>query len=177
LPLRLLQLSGRIQPEGNYLEWLAGEDGELYRYDVQVRQAAGWAAVESKQSGTISGNHSYHYIHPLHDKLSRFYRIAATELSINKTIYSNTIMLNRINEGRNLMTVYSDLATGQVSVQLTGTDGTITAKIYTISGQLVQQSNERSNSFILDIRRLPAGIYMLRVADARNQWQQKITRL
>jgi hypothetical protein len=177
LPLRLLQLSGRIQPEGNYLEWLAGEDGELYRYDVQVRQVAGWAAVESKQSGTISGNHSYHYIHPLHDKLSRFYRIAATELSINKTIYSNTIMLNRINEGRNLMTVYSDLATGQVSVQLTGTDGTVTAKIYTISGQLVQQSNERSNSFILDIRQLPVGIYMLRVADTRNQWQQKITRL
>jgi hypothetical protein len=177
LPLRLLQLSGRIQPEGNYLEWLAGEDGERYRYDVQLQQASGWATVESKESGTISGNKSYHYIHPLHDKLSRFYRIAATELSINKTIYSNTIMLNRVNEGRNAMTVYSDLATGQVSVQLTGTDGTITAKIYTISGQLVQQSSERSNSFILDIRQLPVGIYMLKVADARNQWQQKITRL
>jgi hypothetical protein len=177
LPLRLLQLSGRIQPEGNYLDWLAGEDGELYRYDVQVQQATGWATVESKQSGMISGNHSYHYFHPLHDKLSRFYRITATELSINKTIYSNTIMLNRINEGRDVMTVYSDPATGQVSVQLTGTDGTITAKIYTSSGQLVQQSSERSNSFILNIRQLPVGIYMLKVADARNQWQQKITRL
>jgi len=177
LPLRLLQLSGRIQPEGNYLEWLAGEDGERYRYDVQVQQASGWATVESKESGTISGNKSYHYIHPLHDRLSRFYRIAATELSINKTIYSNTIMLNRVNEGRNAMTVYSDPATGQLSVQLTGTDGTITAKIYTIAGQLVQQSSKRTNSFILDIRQLPVGIYMLQVADARNQWQQKITRL
>jgi IgGFc binding protein/Secretion system C-terminal sorting domain len=177
LPLRLLQLSGRIQPDGNYLEWLAGEDGEHYRYDVQVLQTTGWTTIESKQSGIIVANQTYHYIQPLQDRLSRLYRIAATELSINKTIYSNTIMLNRITEGRNTMNVYSDPATGQITVQLGDTNGTITARIYTSNGQLVQQSSERTNSFILDIRQLPPGIYMLKVTDARNQWQQKITRL
>jgi len=177
LPLRLLHLSGRVQADGNHLEWLAGEDGERYRYDVQVQQAAGWTLIESKESGTISGERSYQYIHPAPDSRTQVYRIAATELNTHQTIYSNILMLDRGNGGRNTMTVYPNPATNQLSIQLPAINGIVTAKIYTISGQMVQQTYETGNSFTMDIKRLPAGIYVLKVTDARNQWQQKITRL
>jgi hypothetical protein len=177
LPLRLLRLSGRTEQDGNYLQWIAGEDGEHYRYALQIQQGNDWTTIESKESGTISGNRFYEYMHSFQSSGARVYRVAATELSINKTIYSNTITLNRGNSGRGSISIYPNPATDQLNIQLSGTDGNVSASIYTINGQLMKQSGGTGNSFTMDMKSLPAGIYMLKVADARNQWQEKITKL
>lgn len=177
LPLRLLRLSGRTEANGNYLEWIAGEDGERYRYDLQMQQGADWVTIESAESGTVSGNKSYNFIHSLQNGGARAYRIAATELSINKTIYSNTITLNRGNAGRGTMSVYPNPSSDEINIQLSEADGSVTAKVYTVSGQLVQQKSGTGNTFTIDIRNLQAGIYVLRVEDGSNQWMQRVTKL
>jgi hypothetical protein len=177
LPLRLLRLSGHTQADGNYLEWLAGEDGELYRYELQMQRGTDWVAIETKQSGTTASNRTYNYTDPFRAGGARVYRIMATEISVNKIIYSNTITLDRGSDGRGTMNVYPNPSRDQITIQLSGADGSVTAQIYIISGQMIQQASGAGNSFTMDIKDLPAGIYMLKVSDARNQWQQRITKL
>jgi hypothetical protein len=176
LPLRVLRLAGRTQTDGNYLEWIAGEDGEHYSYQLQTFEGNDWVKLDSKESGNTTANRSYQYTHTYQGGGSRKYRVTSTETSLNKTIYSNTVMLNRGITGRGNMNVYPNPSRTEVNIQLAGTDGTVTAKIYTINGQLVKQISNTGNAFSMDIKNLSSGVYMLKVEDERNQWQEKITK-
>jgi hypothetical protein len=174
LPLRMLQLSGRRQQDGNYLEWTAGEDGEQYRYDLQIKQSNGWTTIETKQSGSIASDRSYNYLHRSQASGPLVYRVAATELSTNRVLYSNCVLLNRNNSGA--MMVYPNPASEKITVQLSGTTGSIRATIYSIAGETISMTYPTTNTFTIAIKDLPRGVYMLKVTDSNNQWQEKITK-
>jgi hypothetical protein len=173
LPLRNLQLSGRIENDGNQLDWSVVEDGNEYRYDLQLQQPSGWITVETKQSGNNSASRSYGYRHRSQVQGARVYRVAATEISTGHVLYSNIIKLNR--SGGATMNIYPNPAREQLQVQLSRTNGSIDATLYTVTGQIARQQQTTGNSFTIDLKTLERGIYLLSVTDGTNQWQEKVT--
>lgn len=173
LPLRSLQLSGRIENDGIQLDWVAGEDGEAYRYDLQLQDGADWNTIETKQSGTIAANRSYGYRHRSQIQGMLVFRVAATELATGHVTYSNIIRLNR--SGRSIMTIYPNPVREELRVQLSRSNASLQATLYSATGQVVRRQQATGNTFTLNVKTLERGIYLLLVSDGVNQWQEKVT--
>lgn len=174
LPLRLLQLSGRSQNDGNVLEWLAGEDGEEYRYELQVMEAGQWIALHTKPSGTTVADRSYQFLHRAPSRGPSSYRVRAIELSTGYMSYSNIVSLHGNNPGT--IQIFPNPAKDEINVRIDRISSRVNATLYNASGQAVRQLAGNSNAFTIPVRDLPRGMYMLKITDDINQWQQKITK-
>jgi hypothetical protein len=174
LPLRLLQLSGRSANDGNYLEWLAGEDGEEYRYELQVTEAGQWTTVHTKSSGNTTADRSYQFVHRSVSRGPTSYRVKAIELGNGYTSYSNIISLQGNN--RHQVQVFPNPVKEEINVRMDNINSRITATLYNANGQSVRQWNSTANNFTVPVKDLPRGVYMLKITDGTNQWQEKITK-
>lgn len=174
LPLRLLQLTGRSQPDGNHLEWLAGEDGEDYRYELQAREGDRWITLHTRPSGTTSADRSYLFIHHASSLRPLSYRVKAIELGNGYTSYSNIISLNR--NQRDMIRIFPNPASEDINVYMNRATGVINATLYNANGQAVRQLTAIVPVFTIPVKDLPRGVYMLKITDNTDQWQEKITK-
>jgi hypothetical protein len=175
LPLRLLNLSGRNESDGNHLAWMAGEDGASYQYELQVlSDNMSWTTLHSLASGNVAGDRSYSYVHSNPKTGESSYRVVSKELSDNRILYSNVVQISA--QRQVSLFLYPIPASDKLMIRLSVADGPVTATLYNVAGQMLRQQVSPNSFFMMDMKTLPPAIYVLKVRNRNGEWEKKITK-
>lgn len=171
LPVKLVAFTGRHTPTGNQLEWLVAEQQGILSYEVE-RSSNG---VNFLRVGAIAANDlqsfTYHYTDPAALTGVTYYRLKIIEH--NKISYSSIIRLTL--PGNAIITLSPNpvqhTATLQSNnLQLLNT----TAYLTDMQGKMIRQMKLTRLPFSINMDKLPAGAYLLRLSNNQvlKLWKQ-----
>ncbi len=167
LPLRLLSFTGSKQTNYNQLQWKTADETNTKEFVLERstdgRSFSSFATVAARGNG--NGVYSYTDNAQLSGKV--YYRLKMVD-SDGRFTYSNIIVLS--NQNNTTVTVYPNPVTDKATLQV-GDNKLINtfAKLTDMSGRLVSTILIKNNFEIIEMGKLPSGIYMLQLADGTVQ--------
>jgi hypothetical protein len=167
LPLHLLSFTGSKQTNHNQLQWKTADETNTKEFVLEKstdgRSFNSFATVAAK--GTGNGNYSYNDNAQISGKV--YYRLKMIDKD-GRFTYSNIIVLS--NQSNTTVSIYPNPVTDKATLQFS--DNKLlnsTAKLTDMSGRLVNTIAIKNNFEIVDMGKLPSGIYMLQLADGSVQ--------
>jgi hypothetical protein len=167
LPLHLLSFTGSKQTNHNQLQWKTADETNTKEFGLERstdgRSFNSFATVAAK--GTGNGSYSYDDNAQLSGKV--FYRLKMID-NDGRFTYSNIIVLS--NQSTTTVSVYPNPVANKATLQFS--DNKLlntTAKLTDMNGRQVSTIAIKNNFEIIDMGKLPAGIYMLQLADGMVQ--------
>jgi Secretion system C-terminal sorting domain len=167
LPLHLLSFTGSKQTNHNQLQWKTADETNTKEFVLEKstdgRSFNSFATVAARGFG--NGSYSYDDNTQLSGKV--YYRLKMVD-NDGKFTYSNIIVLS--NQNTTTVSVYPNPVTDKATLQFS--DNKLlntTAKLTDMSGRLVSTIAIKNNFETIDMGKLPAGIYMLQLADGTVQ--------
>ncbi len=144
------------------LNWLTASEKNNGYFDIE-RSGDGrtWSKIgQVKGNGTTSAVHKYAFVDDAPLATTNYYRLKQVDIDNNQS-YSATVSVN-IKGGSKQLSVYPNPASDRLTIVSDRFDTEGVVEIYDLSSRLVQSSN---NAAQLDISRLNAGLYQLRLLD------------
>ncbi len=167
LPLSLLSFTGIKQSNYNQLLWKTANEVNTKQFVLERstdgRSFNSFATVAAKGNG--NGIYSYDDNVQWNGKI--YYRLKMID-NDGKFTYSNIIVLS--NQNNTTVTVYPNPVIDKVTLKFTDNKlFNTTAKLIDMSGRLVSTIFIKNNFEIIEMGKLPSGIYMLQLADGTVQ--------
>jgi hypothetical protein len=145
------------------LNWLTASEKNNGYFDIE-RSANGrdWSKIgQMKGNGTTSAVHKYAFTDESPLATVNYYRLKQVDAD-GASSYSATVSVNFKSGGKTL-SVYPNPANDRLNLVSDRFDTEGSLEIYDLTGRLVQSGKSTSNQ--LDISRLNAGLYQLRLLD------------
>lgn len=184
LPVRLSSFHGRLQVEIACLNWQTAEESGLSHFRVQRSfDGHNFTDIGKVEPSLNAGRGTYTFEdHTLQGMTfsSVYYRLLTRDMN-NTESYSKTIILDPVKGNNHGLQVFPNPASGSLTIaftQLSEQGSTIT--IRDMKGAIVQTLTAKAGpgrvNTDTDISRLPAGTYVVTVADGNMVSTQKIVR-
>jgi Secretion system C-terminal sorting domain len=169
LPLNLLAFTGTKTSNGNLLEWKTASEVNTKSFEIERQQAdgSGQFAVISLQVAVGYGANTYSYTDA--DKMSGtvFYRLKMID-NDGRFTYSNIIKLSSFNPQHS--TLYPNPIKNKATLEIGDRKLLNTqANIIDVNGRTIKVFTIKTNFEIVDMSDLPAGFYMLKMANGEIQ--------
>jgi Secretion system C-terminal sorting domain len=165
LPLSLLSFAGSKQTNYNQLQWKTAN--EINTKEFILERSADGRIFNRIAKVAAKGNGSYSYDDNTQLSGRIYYRLKMLD-NDGRFTYSNIIVLT--NQSNTTVTVYPNPVTDKTTLQFS--DNKLlnsSAKLTDMSGRLVSTILIKNNFEIIEMGRLPSGIYMLQLADGTVQ--------
>lgn len=171
LPLTLVSFSGEMRANNVSLSWETVNESNTSHFILQRsgdgRNFMPLGRVEAKNK---PGNNSYQFTDISPATGTNFYRLVMMDRDDNKTL-SQVIKIN-MGSGQAGIQVYPNPAKNYISLSnLTAGSSII---IFSAAGSLVKQLPVTSNSMLMDIRFLSAGLYIIQYSNSTSLQQWKL---
>jgi Secretion system C-terminal sorting domain len=166
VPVNLLSFTGKETNDNIHLNWEITSELDLKQFELEHSTDA----TRFNGIATIPANkNSYHFIDYNNTNGSNFYRLKMTGID-GKISYSKIIMIKSATKP--FINLSPNPASNTVRIN-SGFQKSIIAVINSC-GQTVLTANTSTPSVTLDISRLPAGLYVIRVSDQTNSINKKL---
>jgi Secretion system C-terminal sorting domain len=168
LPVNLLSFTGKEIQGSNYLHWTMPNDPNLQRMELELS----YDGSQFNRIGSFAvGNSSYDYTDQYSSNAlgKYFYRLRL--ISTNGQIMYSNILLIKSNDG-DLISLSPNPAKNIVLVN--GNFQKSTISLINYSGQTVLSIKGTNPQVRIDVSRLPAGIYFVRIHDEKNMVNKKL---
>ena len=164
LPVKLLSFQGRwVEDKGNQLTWASAWETNNDHFAIQRSSDAKSFETIGRVAGhgTASTTQSYAFM----DEQDRpadvlYYRLKQVDVDGSVT-YSPIISIRQAVETELSMVVYPNPATDQLRLRLPPNQQVRGVRVYSISG--TQVINQAGAFDLVDVRSLPAGVYLIEV--------------
>ena len=163
IPVELASFDAKPVNNTAKLNWLTASERNNGYFDIE-RSANGqeWSTIgQVKGNGTTSKATNYAFADETPLATVNYYRLKQVDLD-GKSSYSPTVSVNFKGNGKQL-SVFPNPANDRLNLVSDGFDTEGVVEIYDLSGRLVQ--SVRNTNTQLDISRLNAGLYQLRLLD------------
>lgn len=171
LPVTLQNFSARLAGNKTQLNWQISNEINVEKYSVETSlDGSHWQSLDGIKPANVPGSKSYTYTHNDPVSGNNFYRLKMQDID-GKYTYSNVL---RIRFGQLISTsIYPNPAKDNLIVTLPGTQ-TGTLHIINTAGNIVMKKILQGNAVSIDIRRLPPGIYSLKILQGNNSYIEKL---
>ncbi len=174
LPLELLSFTGNVLAVSNRLEWVTASEKNV-RAHILERSADGlnWAEI-GRIPGLAMSNQPVSYRFEDKKPLPRaYYRLRSVDFDQRQQV-SGALILTREMAGLQWLQVYPVPTHDQLTVSFYApSENEFTFRIYDLNGRAIleqrQTGYEGMNTKFLDVRSLPAGMYLLILSDGVSQ--------
>ncbi|MEO6317020.1 MAG: CARDB domain-containing protein [Chitinophagaceae bacterium] len=172
LPLHLIQFTAVAKENSALLKWQTTDEVNTSYFSVQY-SADGIQFKEIGQVAAVNriGENAYSFIHAHVGDGVHYYRLRMIDRDGQFT-YSGIRMV-RLTQGTTLQ-VFPNPAQRFVTVKGLEANGSVC--IRTIDGRQVYQSNTTTHTLVIDLGKLPGGIYILTYLQQGKMQQQKIVK-
>jgi hypothetical protein len=163
IPVEMTNFDATAAQNTVKLNWLTASEKNNGYFDIE-RSANGrdWSKIgQVKGNGTTSAVHKYAFVDESPLATVNYYRLKQVDFD-NNASYSSTVSVN-LKSGGKSFSVYPNPANDRLNLVSDRFDTEGSLEIYDLSGRLVQSGKSTSNT--LDISRLNAGLYQLRLLD------------
>jgi hypothetical protein len=173
LPLQLLSFSGKTASDKNILHWKTAMERHVAYHQIErSADAYQWSPlgqVASPGDSDTPLEYSFEDAQPL---LEAYYRLRSVDHDGSESL-SPAIFLARSVEGIRLQQVFPSPTSGPLTLLLySASDARLQLTVVGMDGRIQQQSElempQGTLQHTLDLGRLPAGMYQVRVTDGRN---------
>lgn len=169
LPLSLLSFTG-IQVKGqHFLNWETVQEINTEHFELQ-RSASGSGFVtlgEVKAAGHSQQKEQYEYIDSQPLNGNNFYRLKMVDAD-TKFTYSNVVLL-RLLKDKSVLQIYPNPTASVLNIELSGKqdNSEILIDVYDASARLVARKTMKKDNNVLqlDVSKLAAGMYSIRIVD------------
>jgi hypothetical protein len=161
LPVQLLRFEAIKQPNSVLLEWLTAAEQNSWGFDIErSTDSKDWNIIGSVRSnaGVSQGRYTYTDLQPVYG--DNFYRLKQKDHD-GAYAYSPVRMVKYT--PNNGITLYPNPA--RESVTINGLKGTETVTVYNTNGQVVYIGKTKAGAVQVNMKHLPAGVYLCIVAD------------
>ncbi len=186
VPIELLTFGGEVLPRYNLLSWQTAAEIDVEQFHLQRSfDGQNFETLAKLEAVGIDNQESgYQFADEDIRWGTSYYRLLEESSDGELTICSQVIVLDRKdNAGFELLDLVPSISSDdeiQVLIQVEQA-GTLDIAVFDYTGRLVQKSQTDSEigtqSFPLDISRLPAGAYLVQVSDANNRAVKKLIRM
>jgi hypothetical protein len=163
IPVEMTNFTATASNNTVKLNWLTASEKNNGYFDIE-RSANGrdWSKIgQVKGNGTTSAVHKYAFVDESPLATVNYYRLKQVDFD-NNASYSSTVSVN-LKSGGKSFSVYPNPANDRLNLVSDRFDTEGSLEIYDLAGRLVQSGKSTSNT--LDISRLNAGLYQLRLLD------------
>jgi hypothetical protein len=163
IPVEMTNFDATAAQNTVKLNWLTASEKNNGYFDIE-RSANGrdWSKIgQMKGNGTTSAVHKYAFVDESPLATVNYYRLKQVDADGNPS-YSATVSVN-VKSGGKTLSVYPNPANDRLNLVSDRFDTEGSLEIYDLAGRLVQSGKSTSNQ--LDISRLNAGLYQLRLLD------------
>jgi hypothetical protein len=162
LPLRLISFTGTQEAASNKLFWQTADEVNTLSFEVESsRNGRNFGKVATiKALGT--GNNSYSYTDIITYSGILYYRLKMIDMDGTFT-YSRMLPLTR--EGNRTINIYPNPVADRLTLSLGYGLINTEAMLYDISGRLLQTIKIASNEELVNVKTLPAGVYIIQFKD------------
>ncbi|WP_222164669.1 T9SS type A sorting domain-containing protein [Edaphocola aurantiacus] len=161
LPVQLLRFEAIKQPNSVLLEWLTAAEQNSWGFDIErSTDSKDWNIIGSVRSNAAvsQGRYTYTDQQPVYG--DNFYRLKQKDHDGAYAYSPVRIVKYSQNNG---ITLYPNPA--RESVTINGLKGTETVTVYNTNGQVVYTGNTKTGAVQVNMKHLPAGVYLCIVAD------------
>ena len=173
LPVRLISFTGVVSNSLALLSWKSADEQSLQQFSVEwSKDGISWQGINNiPATGGQGGAADYACTHTLTSGVN-YYRLKMIDLD-GRFAYSNVLRFKTEKQAGILF--YPNPATDIVTINMPAANGT-NVKIFSSTGNLVYAKEKAGNSFSIDIRHLPTGLYTLQVMQDGNLYTDRIVK-
>ncbi len=173
LPVKLENFSATLQGKAVLLDWKVSEEDNLSRYEIQY--SVNGVTFSKIGEVTASGSRNYNFLHGSPVQGNNYYRLKIIDNNGQYT-YSATRKVT-ISRPRGNLSIYPNPARDEVSITMPSSfiNKTVRINVYNFDGKLMLRKDVRSlgQTEVINISKLPAGIYAIVVAGANEIYNSK----
>lgn len=164
LPVELVSFQGEwIENKGNQLTWATAWEKANAHFDIQrsadAKNFETIGRILDTGNGANLAKQSYAYVDAQNTQELLYYRLKQVGLD-GKVTYSDVISVRHSSDISLLLVVYPNPVVEQLTVKLSGNQP-VGIRVYSVSGTQVLEQEGTAES--VDVRSLPAGLYMIEV--------------
>jgi hypothetical protein len=174
LPLTLISFDAALKNCEPLLNWITESEVNSKRFEIQQTNTVtlnNWNTIGTVLStGVNSATTKYTFT----DKTTTsslnqsFYRLKIIDID-DSYKYSKTISVNRNCETKSISVFPNPVQNGNVNINLSGYDNTVSAGMINSAGQTVKKLKLKEGSNNINVSELASGIYILKVTDINQQ--------
>jgi ELWxxDGT repeat protein len=171
LPLHMLEFNARLADNNGILNWKTDNEINTNEFVVErsINGSNNYAAVGKVRSANTPGIHHYSFTDPNISRLSSdviYYRLKQTDID-GRFTYSKVVTLTTRNKSTLLL--YPNPAATQINLSVVASrKEKLGYQIFDNAGRIVMQLTSQvllgTNSFAIDIGKLSAGVYYLKLS-------------
>jgi hypothetical protein len=181
LPLQLLSFTSNREQQGVVLQWeTAMEENTDYFAIERSSDAATFVQIGRVQaSGWRNSTKAYDFV-DIHPLPAAYYRLRMADHD-GRFIFSQVLRVQNKQHAEKDIKIYPTLVQSQINILLPQQSSTayLRWEIFNIRGQLVQLGSsmpDASGNWHLQVGDLKPGQYILRIANAREHWQERFVK-
>ena len=162
LPLRLISFTGAQEATTNKLQWQTADEVNTKSFELESSRDGRNFLKLATIDAVSAGNNSYGYTDRSIYKGIVYYRLKMIDID-DTFSYSRLIWLSR--DGKGGINLYPNPTTDHLTISLNSNLINSEAKLFDISGKLLQTIKIASAEEIVNVKTLPAGLYIIKFKD------------
>jgi glucose/arabinose dehydrogenase len=171
LPLKLLSFAGYASNNYSQLNWQTAAEINVKHFEVEY-SADG---ITFKNAGTVlaknQSSSAYTFRHYIQNGIT-YYRLKMVNEN-GVTEYSNIIPVKNVAASKEPVIFTYNGNSRMIWLNIPG-NKKAAFQLFTISGQVVYQQNNYKDNSIIDLQKIPAGVYIGKIITAENTVSEKI---
>jgi len=182
LPVILANINGVVTNNGATIIWTTAEETNTSQFIIQSstdgRNFSNEGLVSAKGNSNSQQTYSYTDNNSLVNTGTIYYRLKVVDIDGQFT-YSNVVAVTLSDkQTKAAISLYPNPANNQILVSVPVSIGKyFQYKIYSSNGSLIKSGNMNSQTELLDIKDIPAGTYMIKVANENGNFVKRFIKM
>lgn len=183
-PIELLSFTGRVQTNGNLLQWVTATetDNDYFTLERSTDNGQTFTAIATvKGQGNSIVTQHYQWLDTNAPAGMSYYRLSQTDFNGTQTSVPNIVALNRGETGLAITQIHPTPALQTVNIEFTAPDNQAAEiKVFNVAGQLVHAQvipqTHNINTLQLEVANYAAGMYLVSITTAQQTVVAKLVK-